>query len=47
MCECATGKGKYTFAKDQGYYEGTYLNNKKHGAGKFVYPDKSTYEGSR
>ena len=30
---------------DQNYYQGEYLNNKKHGVGLYRWPDGTTYEG--
>ena len=40
-----SGTGRYDFAGGAVYYEGEYLNNKKHGAGKMVYPDSSCVRG--
>ena len=48
------GKGTYVFKPIEegedpnlsgGYYEGEFVDNKKHGHGVMVFPDKSKYEG--
>lgn len=40
-----TGKGTYTWGVSGAVYTGDYVNGKKHGKGKMVYPDKGVYEG--
>eukprot|EP00976_Prorocentrum_cordatum_P015482 310478-Prorocentrum_minimum.AAC.8 len=46
VCSGATGPAKYTF-KNGASFDGTYVANLKDGpTGKFIYPDKSSYEGA-
>ena len=34
-----------TLGIDKSYYEGDYYEGKKHGKGKYIWPDGSQYEG--
>lgn len=43
--DVAQGQGKCVF-KDQAYYEGTLKLGKRNGAGKYVWPNDTKYEGN-
>ena len=40
-----SGYGVYTWSKEEKFYEGTFLMDKKHGWGKMTLCDGSYYEG--
>lgn len=40
-----TGKGKYVYFEKQDNYEGDFLDNAKHGIGKYFYKEKGEYFG--